>query len=885
MNLRIAGFALLSFRRSSAGMLAFSLAFILGLALIASQGLAAAIAARSTLDRTVGMVSYDFDGGVIASTPQATESGLESVPGVRSATFVLPIGSMVEARTATAAWRPVFVQAVPSDFSAEAANVGWNGDFNLTPGHATLSSGLAAALGVQVGSVISLGRELCNPVNGSCDFRNVSYTVSSLVIRTKNDGTTLTSLFVAFIDLADAPTFYETVNGEPFPDPSSYLFLVWVDSSSVLTPLDPQGNLVQLSKIQRELEIQSGGATFESPLRDSLESYGTLLFPLQALFLALSVPALVLALAVSLEALSRTTLHALRNIRLFMVRGMGDTAAVLAAVGPGLLVALAALVLGVWGLPLLFSTLLALLGLPHDSLDLGTASLVAGVVYLLILITLLWRRVRSNLSVEGTKWARDVGPPARFASLTIDYALVVSGVLLWAYVGFFVVIQSSVPPLETLAGSVLRTLTPVATILVALGAVRPLLWSRRVRSGLATLFRKISGLLGKEYLQGRLRRASPRAGVPLVIALAMSLTLLGFVSLQSENGYNEKRIAAALGGDMQVEALGNSSVASGLDSFGGIVHLSQAEISSPFISANYRIIAFNASSYHSVVGNDPYFFASVGGDVRELLRDKYTLIINEPAAETLGLAVGDRVAVSFKNRTAALSVAGIVNAMPGLLPSGLSSLGDPLLYGDLSTLYNVVFPGATQTALSVWRVLLKLAPGTSASALSDALFAAFPSRIIDTRFGGESGSDGSSVVDVAAGFLNVETYLSSVLVLMALSMLASTLLSEREVEATAIRVRGARRATVASFFWGDLASTATLGAVIGLLVGLGGSWFLVQALSEFIDPSPLVRPWVVSADAIAASVALALAALGVLFLLAWHAAEPDSARILKERSL
>lgn len=165
------------------------------------------------------------------------------------------------------------------------------------------------------------------------------------------------------------------------------------------------------------------------------------------------------------------------------------------------------------------------------------------------------------------------------------------------------------------------------------------------------------------------------------------------------------------------------------------------------------------------------------------------------------------------------------------------------------------------------------------------MFAALPSRIIDTRFNLESGSDGSSVIDVAAMFLDVETYLSSVLVLIALSMLASTLLSEREVEATAIRVRGATRATVASLLWGDLASTATLGVVVGLLVGLCGSWFLVQALSEFIDPSPLVRPWVLSADSIAASVALAMAALGVLLVLAWHASEPDSSRILRERSL
>lgn len=884
MNLRIAGFAVLSFRHSWAGLLAFFMAFVLGLGLIASQGVAASIAARSTLDRTVEMVSYDFDASVVTSAPYATESGLESVPGVRSATFVLPF-SLIEARTPSAVWRPVFVQAVPSDFSADAANVGWNGDFNVTPGHATLSSGLAAALGVQVGSVISLGRELCSPVTGSCDFRNVSYSVSSLVIRTKNDGTTLTSLFVAFIDLADAPAFYATITGEPLPDPSGYIFLVWVDAPSVLMPLDPPGNLVRLSKIQRELEIQSGGATFESPLRDSLESYGTLLVPLQALFMALSVPALVLALAVGLEAVSRVTLHALRNIRLFMVRGMGDAAALIAAVGPGMLVAFAALAFGVWMLPLLFSTLLALFGLPLDSVDFSIASLTAGVVYLLILIGLLGRRVRSNLSIERPKWGRDIVPPSRFASLSVDYALVLSGLLLWAYVGLFEVIQASAAPFETLAGSFFRTLSPLATILVALGAVRPLLWSRRVRAGLAMIFRRISGSLGKEYLPGRLRRAFPRAGVPLVIALAISLALLGSVSLKSESGYNQKRIAAALGGDMQVETLGNGSVASGLESLGGIMHLSEAEISSPFISASYRVIAFNASSYHSVVGNDPYFFASVGGDVRALLQGKNALIINEPAAETLSLAVGDEVAVSFENRTAMLSVAGIVDAMPGLLPSGLSSLSDPLLYGDLSTLYNVVFPGSTQAALSEWRILLKLTPGTSARALSDALFAALPSRIIDTRFNLESGSDGSSVIDVAAMFLDVETYLSSVLVLIALSMLASTLLSEREVEATAIRVRGATRATVASLLWGDLASTATLGVVVGLLVGLCGSWFLVQALSEFIDPSPLVRPWVLSADSIAASVALAMAALGVLLVLAWHASEPDSSRILRERSL
>jgi len=831
------------------------------------------------------MLSYDFAGTVITNTPQVTSSRLESVAGVRSATFVFLAGSLAEARTAKATWRPIFVYAVAPDFAAEAARVGWEGPLRPTPGNVTISSGLAAALGAQVGDVIQLGRELCDPVTGGCEFRNVTYTVSSIVIRSKTDGTPLTFLFMAFIDLADARIFYETINNRLFPDPPGYLFLIWVESREVLMPLDPQGNILRISKIQRELEIQSGSTSFESPLRRSLESFGSLLIPLQALFLSLSVPALILALAVSLEAISRATHQAMKNIRYFRIRGMNQRAAFYVTMVPGLLVAIAGLLVGVWVLPWLFSVLLENLGFANEVGGLPIASLSTGIVYLLVLLALFSRRVRSGLEVLRAKWERELSPVGRFSLPTLDYALLLSGGLLWAYVGLFEVIQAFSPALDTLVGTILRTLAPVATVLVALGSIRPLLWRREIRSALASVFRTVAGPLGRRYLADRFKGATPRAGVPLVIALAVSLTLLGFISLQSENAYNEKRAAAALGGDMQVEVLGDGSLASNLSALSGITHVSEAEITSPFISMQRRVIAINTSSYHSVVGNDPYFFASVGGDVRALLEGKPAVVVNQPAAREGGLAVGDAVAVSFENRTAILSVAGIINAMPGLLPDGLSSLDEPLLYADLATLYDVVFPGAHQVGLSEWRILLRLAPGISAEALRDALFAAFPSRVLEVEFNAQSGKGGSSFVDIAASFLSVETYLSSVLVLTALSLLASTLLSEREVEVATIRVRGARRATVATFLWGELASIAVLGVLVGVPVGLTGSWFLVQALSKFIDPSVLVRPWIVPGEAIVAALSLATAALGVLFLLAWHASEPDSVRILKERSL
>lgn len=883
MKLRMVGFAFLSFRGSGYRLLVFSAAFLLGLALIVSQGLASAIAGRTVLDQITATLSYHYFGDVRTSRPQLIDSDLQSIPGIRSATYVFLAGSLVEARTADSSWRSLFVYGVSPDFAAEAHLIGWDGDIRLSPGNVTVSSGLAAALGVEIGQVVSLGRNICDPFTGDCEYRNVTYTISSLVVRSKDDRTSLTSLFIAFVQLADALAFYEFLASGPLPENPNYSFLAWVDTDEVLLPLDPAGNLGRISRIQHELELKAGGASFEAPIRESLESFESRLIPLQALFLALSVPALLLALAVSLEALSRTTTRAVLSIRLFRVRGVSKRTGQFAVMIPGFVSAASCLLAGIFGFPWLFAFLFGRLGLTVEVEGLGATTLSAGIAFLLLLFVLFSRQVRFRLEIATAKWQGGSNQVSPGLASTVDYALLVSGVSLWLYVGLFEIIKAYAPAFDSLVGSVFRVLAPAATVLVTLGVVRPLLQQRSIRSGLVAPFRRMAGPLGRQYLASRFVAAAPRAGVPLVVALAVALMLVGSVALHSENTYNEKRLAAAIGGDLRIEALGNGSIGSALAALDGITRITEVEITSPFVSLQHRIIAVNTSGYHSVVGADPYFFGSVGGDIRALLEGKHAVLVNAPAAERSGITIGDTVSVFFGNRSALLTVSGIINAMPGLLPNGLSSLIEALLYADLPTLYNVVFPGARPADLSEWRFLLKTAQGTSLEELRASVLAAFPSQVLEISTRTPSGDD--PLVDIAAAFLAVETYVSAILVLMALSMLAATLLSERELEVAAIRVRGAGRLTVARFLWGELASTTTLGLFLGVGIGMVGSVFLVQALSKFIDQSVLVRPWIVTAESVGIALLLGITSLAILFLVAWRASVMDSVRIFKERAL
>ncbi len=885
-------YGLLTFRRSAVHLLVFALVLFLALAIVVGQGLAGNLAAGSVLQERLASVPYDFIANAPGGSPDTVTSELQSLPGVASVAAVLGVTQSGDVVVGSTKATQVTIVGVTPSFGDRIADVGWEGTFALSPNGTVLSQRVASLLNVSVLDTVQLGETLCNPTGGGCVFRSLSFVVTNILQEGTVTDTALRARFIAFIRFTDAQNLFAVIFGGNAP--ASYDAVVWIDRNALLSPLDPEGSMSRVARIQRSLELVLG-TTVSSPLLLSLQGFANQLAPLQALFLALAVPAMAVAFSLGLASLNTAARLPLEHLRLMRTRGLRNEDALLILLSPILLVAIAVVAVGFVTLPATVAVLpvgFAATGpaAAYPSwglLGLSGLTILTGAGYVAILLSAYGRTAAARLSAPYSKWHLH---PTGFASLEnfeLDYLLLIFGILLWFYLAFLNDLRAIFPGLTTLLGDLINMVAPLGGILVVAGAVRPILAHPSARRTVGRPFTRASGPIGRRFLPGRVARATPRAGVPLVVALAVALVLMGFITLDSEAMYNEKVAEGLLGADLNVEAMTSRDLLPRLTALPGIVAGTAAETVPPFSATPGSILLFNATTYQAVVGSDPYFFSDVGGSVGPLVAGQYAVIVNTLAARAGNLKVGERMLVTYSSGTIrkaiTVNVTGIVKALPGLRRSGIENLNDPLIYGDRDTFYHLLFPGAQPPNPAPFRFLMRAAPDAFLSALRGLILQRFPVEVDAIQVRGALPQEGGlNIVDLSASFLRVQAYTTYALVLLAVALMTLTLFREERLEIATIRARGANRRGVMALLWADASASATVGILIGLAGGLLGSLFLVSALSKTIDPSALDRSWLFGLDTAAVTVGFVLLLFGVLAAIAWSVAQPRISEVLKE---
>lgn len=895
---RLLTISLAAARRSVGGLAVFGLVLLLAVGLIAAQGVAGNVAAGEVLRQSVGALPYDFEGDVLTSSPEDVSSSLSSIETVVAVTYGFWVSVDALGRSAGEEVS-LFIAGVADTFPDLAANMGWEGAFELAPGTTVLSVRAASQLGAGVGSMVQLGSERCDPINSTCIFQGRAYTVSGLV-RDTNEGNALSFPFEAFLTESDGMSLRQLMDGQASGPPPSenqpyHTFMIWVNRESLLSPLDPHGSIQRVAQTRIRLEVAAGAASLRSPLEEALRSYPSRLASLQGFFLAITVPSLVLAAAFGLTALDRTTHEALGSIRLMRIRGMGRPKALTLLTIPPALVAAAIVAVAGISLPMTFEAVLLRVGPFQDLVStypswsfngIPALSFLAGTALFLSIFGLHLHSVAARLAQPSSKWqttpiARDGAPVRR------DLFLVLLAVALWSYSTFHELILRVTPGADLFLGGLVTALIPLAGIFLVAGLTRPILRVRRLRVAVGKKGALFAGVLGRRYLPDRLSRSVPSARVPLLVAIAVSLVLLTLTSFASEQAFEGKRTVALLGGDMMVDAYGSQNLSGSrylgetLSRIPGIRNVAEVDLLPPVVSPVGQLVLANLSSYQTVVAPDPYFFGTLGGDIATILRGP-AVLVNLAASEQAGLVVGNEIPVRYgTSHFESVRIVGVVPALPGLQPPWAEDFRMPLLYGDIASFHDL-FPEIALNGASQSRFLLKLATDASPDALVNTILLTVPqvSRVLHA--GTEPLS--MSVGTIAQPFIVIETFFSFVLVLLASASMMSTLLSGKRAEIATLRARGASRASVTGLMSGEIVSSLAFGFLVGTLSGLASSWFFVDSLSKLLDPSPLSRPFVLSPNLILPLGLLALAFVGILAAVSWMSSNPNLAGEIRERS-
>lgn len=895
---RLLTISLAAARRSLGRLAVFGLVLLLAVGLIVAQGVAGNVAAGEVLRQSVEVLPYDFEGDVLTSFPHDVSSSLSSIGTVVAVTYGFWVSVGALGRNAGKDVR-LFIAGVADTFPDLAVNMGWEGDFNLSPGTTVLSVRAASQLGAGIGSMVQLGDERCDPFNGTCIFQGRSYTVSGLVRDTK-EGSALAFPFEAFLTESDGMSLFDLMYGQTSGPPPSEnqlfrTFMIWVDRESLLSPLDPYGSIQRVAQTRIRLEVTAGAANVRSPLEDALRSYPSRLASLQGFFLAITVPSLVLAAAFGLTALDRTTHEALGSIRLMRIRGMGRPKALTLLTIPPALVAAATVAVAGISLPMAFEAVLLQVGpfqdlvftYPSWSFDgIPALSFVAGTALFLSIFGMHLHSVAARLAQPSSKWqntpiGRDGAPLRR------DLVLVLPAVALWTYSTFHELILRITPGADLVLGGLVTALIPLAGIFLVGGLTRPILRVRRFRVAVGKGGALFAGVLGRRYLPDRLSRSVPSARVPLLVAIAVSLVLLTLTSFASEEAFEGERTIALLGGDMLVDAYGTQDLSGtrhlgeNLSRIPGIRNVAEVNLSPPVFSPVGQLVLANMPSYQSVVAPDPYFFGTLGGDIATILRGP-AVVVNLAAREQTGLVVGNEIPVRYgTSHVESVRIVGVVPALPGLQPPWAEDFRTPLLYGDIAS-FQDLFPEVALNGTSPSRFLLKLETDASPDALVDTILLTMPQVARVLHAGTKPLA--MSVGTIARPFVALEAFFSYALVLLASASMMSTLLSGKRAEIATLRARGANRAAVAKLMSGEIASSLAFGFLVGTLSGLASSWFFVDSLSKLVDPFPLPRPFVLSPNLILSLGLLALSLVGILAAVSWMSSNPNLAGEIRERS-
>jgi putative ABC transport system permease protein len=784
------------------------------------------------------------------------------------------------------------------------------GSLELPRGTAALEQGLAVTLKVSRGDTVALrSRQCCDP-GGNATMIWVNVTVGALF-----SGASSTGYYgspyqgpyypgrVVLVRVEDVDWYEEQLHLRA----NSLVGEVLVDRDRLIDPYDLETSQKNIVRVERQINTALapfGGSVTSDYIRNALMYFGNVLTLQRVVYLALSVPVILLALYLGAVGVDLGHAERRRELAVLKTRGAGrrqllGLLLVEAALG-GLVAAVFGLVAGVGlsRLLLAFVTPFGGAASPRYDVLVFSASTIVTVVILAVLFMAVtsFRSARrtANLPIVETLRYYAPGETKIHYRPTLDIVLVTLAVTTYGMVFYTRTRPSDF--LTFLVGAIFFILLPIAPIFLIIGSTRLLTrssgrvyeWTSRVAKPFT---RNLYHVISKN-LQRNPRRS---ANVAVIIALGIAFGMFILVTFSSQLAFQERQVRAAVGGDIAIDSpppdpMFGTNV-SQLSGVGGVTQVYTIYAQQPYVYAS--VFALDPSSYFAVTSPESFYFR--GGGITEAMQVLAThgqVLVTESYLQTAFVEVGDIVRLdgtvidetgNFTQVSATVVIGGTIRGLPGF-SSGFGSGVQNAMYGSIDTLRSFI-SSSRYGSVGQHRYLVDLSPGADWRTVRDEITGLGGSNIqvVEERL---QSLRSDPVFRAFFGFMQLEMAFMVVILTAGLGLILYAATLERDVELAAVRARGASGWQTAGLLIGEAASIMLIGLIVG--AGIGTLTAFVATSLTASGPGggteslvPLI--FTIPLEAILLLALAPVAILATAFLVSIRVARMDVARVLKLR--
>ena len=820
-------------------------------------------------------------------------------------------------------------------------------------GTVAISQEMATVLGIGLNEEINISRlsSTSEYVNGTyvtnTTYLNLTYRVSQIwtqeyTVFTENGSEVFESSSISLVsyysnpvvlNLADADGVIAKTQGSSsyYYSPLTVRYEVFVDRDKVISAGDLGGTLARLDFIGKRLAFKGtnyGIIDVSSSLAQMLDSISGDMESKKVLFLALSMPVMMLGTYLSMVGIDLATHDRRREIGIIKARGgtnrqiLGEMVIESAILGTG--AAVIGLLGGILVSRFLMGVSTSFLGafqadayLGEISVDTGT--LLTAVFFGIDLMILSSYKPISRLIKVETSDAlhifmpvdarKEYNPKWDIAALALSAVCIFSAVATsekWLQGGDYSFVVMIMIAIVAVLGFALLPLLP---ILLSMSIIR--LLTRGPRK-LYTKFAAVMKPWTKEVqplVEVNIERNPKRSSMMcMVIALAVAFGLFVSVTMESTLAYEIDKVRYEIGADIGGEGSWHYSR---FDQTGERVNLSRLDaidsiegvrstcvwtgVGGSYGGTNLKL--FDPDAYYDTVKPADFWFDTTATSAMNGLKRGNTVLITQSYAHFTGILVGDTLPLRLEFQEGSLigqavnlnlEVIGIVEGLPGL--SGVSYYPgsiDYALYADRSTLSSIpdqVLMNATNGVTVGVLVAINQSDKHTEIAIDvqdDLVAAGLTSTYVkDTAFMIEITKE-NPYIGALTQFLNTEYASSMAIMTVGVAMIIFVTVSERRQEIACIMARGSTSKQMTKMLMGESITLMILGLLIGTAVGLLTAYlynYMSAALSNQVGHS-LVLTYVSLSILLVAVVAM----LVVSFLTTVRAGKIKLAEVLRIR--
>ena len=761
-------------------------------------------------------------------------------------------------------------------------------------GTVAISKYMAESLGIGLNESINISRLYAfgEYINGTYvpsndTYLNRTYRVSQIwtqgyTTHTENGSETFQSRSIILMgyysdpvvfNLADADGLIAKANQWPqgYSDTLTVKYEVFVDRDKVISAGNIGGTLARLDFIKNRLGYKGtafGVHDIQSNLANVLEYISSDMASKKELFLALSMPVMMLGTYLSMVGIDLATFDRRREIGIIKARGGTNRQVLGEMIVESVILGTGSAIIGLLGGILISRFLLGVSttfigAFPSESnlwdfsVDSGTFATAIFFGIILMIIS-SYQPISRLIKVETSEALhiftpvdarKEYNPRWDFAALGVSAACIFGAVATtekWFQgkdaSSFMVTILIAAVAIMGIA------LLPLLPVLLSMSTIR--LLTRGPRR-LYTRFAAVMKPWTKEVqplVEVNIERNPKRSSmICMVIALAVAFGLFVSVTMESTLAYEIDKVRYQIGADIWGQG---TWFYSNSDQTGKQVNVSKLDAlnSSPGVKSICRwtniggvygtnsLTLFDPDAYYNMVRPADFWFEGTGSSILSGLKRNGTALIPQSMADERSILVGDTLPVRLEfhkdNMTTQtvnlnLEIIGIIKGLPGLSEiSSYPGLMDFNLYADRDTLASIPDQLLMNSSSGVTiGILVSIVQGSNHVAITVAVNDAFAdagmssTQVRDAAFEIEIAKS-SPYVGALTQFLNTEYASSMGIMTVGVAMIIFVTVSERRQEIACIMARGSSSKQMTKMLMGESITLMMLGLVIGTAVGL-----------------------------------------------------------------